>query len=108
VEIVHAVNGFDEGRVLLADAAPITPDTVIAATGYTSGLDHLVGHLGVLDQRGRPTIRAPQTHPAAPNLYFTGFTVPISGVLRELNIDARKIAKAVAQRSYRSATTTHG
>jgi putative flavoprotein involved in K+ transport len=32
----------------------------------------------------------------APGLYFTGFTDPISGMLRELALDATKIAKAVA------------
>jgi len=98
VEIVPAVTGFDEADVLLADAAPIRPDVVIAATGYTRDLEHLVGHLGVLDHRGQPTIHAAQSHPAAPNLYFTGFTTPISGMLRELNIDARKIAKVVSTR----------
>jgi putative flavoprotein involved in K+ transport len=37
-----------------------------------------------------------QAHPAAPGLYFTGFTNPISGMFRELRLDARKIARAVA------------
>lgn len=33
----------------------------------------------------------------APGLYFTGFTNPISGMFRELALDAEKIAKAVAK-----------
>jgi putative flavoprotein involved in K+ transport len=33
----------------------------------------------------------------APGLYFTGFTNPISGMFRELALDAEKIAKAVAR-----------
>jgi putative flavoprotein involved in K+ transport len=98
VEIVPAVTGFDETKVLLAGIAPIAPDAVIAATGYTPGLAALVGHLGVLNDRGQPTIRGSRTHSAAPNLYFTGFTPVISGMLREVAIDARKIAQAVAGR----------
>jgi putative flavoprotein involved in K+ transport len=83
--------------VRLADAAVIAPDAVIAATGFTRGLDELVGHLGLLDGRGRPVVHGARTHPNAPNLYFTGFTNPISGMFHELNVDARRIARAVAR-----------
>jgi hypothetical protein len=96
VEAVAAVTGFDGDKVLLADGAVIAPDAVIAATGYRQGLQSLVGHLGVLDARGRPAVHGGQAHPAAPGLYFTGFTNPISGMFRELRLDARKIARAVA------------
>ncbi|MBL3671084.1 NAD(P)/FAD-dependent oxidoreductase [Streptomyces sp. M2CJ-2] len=100
VEIVAAVAGFDagaDGKVTLADGTRVGPDAVIAATGYVRGLEGLVGHLGVLDDRGRPVARGAGTPPHAPGLYFTGFTNPISGNLRELAIDAGKIAKAVTR-----------
>ncbi|PWI07235.1 monooxygenase [Streptomyces sp. NWU339] len=100
VEIVAAVAGFDAGavgKVTLADGTRVGPDAVIAATGYVRGLEGLVGHLGVLDDRGRPVARGAGTPPHAPGLYFTGFTNPISGNLRELAIDAEKIAKAVTR-----------
>ncbi|WP_030804828.1 flavin-containing monooxygenase [Streptomyces sp. NRRL F-2799] len=98
VEIVAAVEGFEDGKVALADGTRIAPDAVIAATGYSRGLDSLVGHLGVLDERGRPTVHGARTPKDAPGLYFTGFTNPISGMFRELAIDAEKIAKSVARR----------
>ncbi|GHF17717.1 NAD(P)/FAD-dependent oxidoreductase [Streptomyces griseoluteus] len=97
VEIVAAVEGFEDGKVALADGTRIAPDAVIAATGYSRGLDSLVGHLGVLDERGRPTVHGARTPKDAPGLYFTGFTNPISGMFRELAIDAEKIAKSVAR-----------
>ncbi|MFI0164951.1 flavin-containing monooxygenase [Streptomyces sp. NPDC017095] len=96
VEIVAAVEGFEDGEVVLADGARITPDAVIAATGYVRALEGLVGHLGVLDGRGRPVAHGGRTPAQAPGLYFTGFTNPISGMLRELAIDAGKIARAAA------------
>ncbi|MEV5171618.1 NAD(P)/FAD-dependent oxidoreductase [Streptomyces flaveolus] len=98
VEIVAAVEAFEDGKVVLADGSRITPDAVIAATGYTRALEGLVGHLGVLDGRGRPVVHGGRTPARAPGLYFTGFTNPISGMLRELAIDAGRIAKAVAKR----------
>ncbi|MEW2124517.1 NAD(P)/FAD-dependent oxidoreductase [Streptomyces sp. NPDC007259] len=95
---VAAVESFDEDAVVLADGTRITPDVVIAATGYRRALEPLVGHLGVLDERGRPVVHGARTPKEAPGLYFTGFTNPISGMLRELALDAEKIAKRAARK----------
>ncbi|MET9148900.1 NAD(P)/FAD-dependent oxidoreductase [Streptomyces sp. NPDC004042] len=102
VEITAAVDGFEDGEVVLADGERVRPDAVIAATGYSRGLEPLVGHLGVLDERGRPVVSGARAPAGAPGLYFTGFTNPISGMLRELALDARKIARAVARYQARS------
>ncbi|MGO4431058.1 NAD(P)/FAD-dependent oxidoreductase, partial [Streptomyces sp. MCAF7] len=99
VEVVAAVESFEEDKVALADGSRISPDTVVAATGYRRGLDDLVGHLDVLDARGRPLAHGPRTAPSAPGLHFTGYTNPISGMFRELAIDAHKIAKAIDRTS---------
>jgi putative flavoprotein involved in K+ transport len=98
VEVVAAVAGFDGDKVRLADGTEINPDAVIAATGFRRGLDNLVGPLELLDDHGRPTVHGAVTHPHAPDLYFTGFTNPISGMFHELNVDARRIARAIAAR----------
>lgn len=97
VEPVAAVEEFDGETVRLADGSEIRPDAVIAATGYRRGLESLVGHLGVLDGRGRPVVHGAHTPPGAPGLYFTGFTNPISGMFREMAIDARRIARAATR-----------
>ena len=97
VEVVAAVVALDGAEVVLADGARLTPDAVIVAAGYRNGLEPLVGHLGVLDSRGRPRVRGAHTDPAAPRLWFTGYTNPISGNFRELAIDARRIARAIAR-----------
>lgn len=97
VEPVPAVEGFDGAEVLLAGGPRITPEVVVVATGYDRGLDGIVGHLGVLDERGRPEVHGPRTPEGAPGLYFTGYTNPISGMFRELAIDARRIARTVAR-----------
>ena len=98
VEVVAAVQGFEGPDVLLADGTHIKPDAVIVATGYRRGLEPLVGDLGVLEANGRPAVHGAKSHPSAPGLYFIGYTNPISGNLRELGIDARKIARAVSRR----------
>ncbi|MGI5426598.1 flavin-containing monooxygenase [Streptomyces sp. CA-179760] len=100
VEIVAAVESFEgDGKIVLADGTRLSPDVVIAATGYVRALEDLVGHLDVLDPRGKPVAHGARTPSNAPGLYFTGFTNPISGNLRELALDAVRIAKAVARDS---------
>lgn len=105
VEIVAAVESFEARKVVLADGSRIEPDAVIAATGYARGLDDLVGHLEVLGADGKPVVRGGRTPKAAPGLYFTGYTNPISGMLRELARDAGRIAKGVARHAARSRPT---
>ena len=105
VEVVAAVEAFEDGKVVLAGGERIEPDVVVAATGYVRSLEGLVGHLGVLDARGKPVVHGARSPKDAPGLYFTGFTNPISGMLRELAMDAEKIAKALAKSVRRSAVS---
>ncbi|MFF4017815.1 flavin-containing monooxygenase [Streptomyces sp. NPDC001843] len=98
VEVVAAVEGFEDGKIVLADGSRVSPDAVIAATGYVRALEGLVGHLDVLDARGRPVVHGARSPKNAPDLYFTGFSNPISGMFREMALDAEKIAKAVAKK----------
>jgi putative flavoprotein involved in K+ transport len=97
VEVVGALVGFDGRDVVLAGRERIDPEVVIVATGYRRGLEPLVGHLGVLGPNGRPVVHGGETHPDAPNLYFTGYTNPISGMFREMAIDARRIGRAIGR-----------
>ncbi len=53
------------------DGTQLDPDVVICATGYRPGLEPLVGHLGVLDAKGKPVVQGEK--PAAAGLRFIGF-----------------------------------
>ncbi|MET9345621.1 flavin-containing monooxygenase [Streptomyces termitum] len=97
VEVVAAVESFDGDEVVLADGSRIAPDAVIAATGYRRGLEPLLGHLDALDERGRPVVSGARSPRHAPGLYFIGFSNPISGMLREIALDAERIARRIAR-----------
>jgi hypothetical protein len=71
IAIVGDVEAFDGDIVSLADGRRIRPDVVICATGYLPGLEDLVGHLGVLGERGMPV--AKRGEPAADGLRFLGY-----------------------------------
>ena len=97
VEPVAAVESFDGEQVALVDGRRLRPDAVVLATGYRAGLEPLVGHLGVLRARGLPVVHGAQEPAGAEGLWFTGFRNPISGMLRELRIDATRIATAISR-----------
>ena len=98
VQVVPALRGFDGASVLLEGGERIEPDAVIACAGYKRGLEPLVGHLGLIGEKGRPVVHGGDMHPDAPDLHFIGYTNPISGMFREFGIDARRVAKVQAER----------
>lgn len=99
VHIVEAVERLEHSCVVLTDGSIVEPDAIVAATGYRRNLEPLAGHLGILDDDGFPLVHDRRTHPKAPRLHFVGFTVPLSGNLRQLRLDAKKVAKSIASSS---------
>jgi putative flavoprotein involved in K+ transport len=95
VQVVDAVADLDSNGARLVDGSHIEADHVIAATGYRTALEPMVGHLGVLDGDGRPTDLVPR-----PGLAFVGFRIPLTGTLWAIDRDAQLAADAVA-RSFR-------
>jgi putative flavoprotein involved in K+ transport len=96
VRVVAALERFDDGAAVLADGSRLEIDAVIAATGFRTGLEPLVGHLGVLDERGEPLVHGPDEHPTAPGLHFVGYEVTLGGTFRFVGIQAKRLARAVA------------
>jgi cation diffusion facilitator CzcD-associated flavoprotein CzcO len=94
VEVVAGVESFDGAGVHLADGTRIEPDAVVAATGYRRGLEPLVGHLGVLDERGTPLVH--QGEAAADGLRFVGY-LPRPAHLGYLGGEAKIAAKGIAR-----------
>jgi cation diffusion facilitator CzcD-associated flavoprotein CzcO len=94
VEVVGAVESLDPAGVTLAGGSRVEPDAIICATGYRRALEPLVGHLGVLDDRGWPAVAAPK--PAAPGLRFVGYTSR-PGALGFMSRQAKRSATAIAR-----------
>lgn len=94
--IVPRVEGFSGDAVVLADGSVCRPDVVIAATGYRSGLEPLLGHLDVLDGNGRPHHPMGECDPKRPGLWFSGFQHIYTGFFDAACIAARRIAAGVA------------
>jgi cation diffusion facilitator CzcD-associated flavoprotein CzcO len=100
IEIVAGVESLDETGLTLADGTRIEPDAVVAATGYRCGLEPIVGHLGVLNERGVP--RAPEGDEVAPGLRFVGYR-PLPAHISHMGRQAKRVARQIARATSASA-----
>jgi putative flavoprotein involved in K+ transport len=96
VRVVAALERFEDGRAVLADGTLLEIDAVIAATGFRTGLEPLVGDIGVLDEHGEPLAHGAHEHPRAAGLHFVGYQVTLGGTFRHVGIQAKQVARAVA------------
>jgi putative flavoprotein involved in K+ transport len=92
---VAALERFEGSQAVFADGTRSTPDAVIAAIGYTTGLPAVLGHLGVLDARGAPIVTGAASAPGAPGLRFVGLWNPLKGQLFQIGLDARGVARVI-------------
>lgn len=96
IVVVPAIREFTRDGVILANGSMVAPDIVIAATGYRTGLERMVGDLGVLDEKGVPLFNGGQADPKWPGLWFTGMRPSIRGCFANAAILARAIAGRIA------------
>ena len=94
MEVVATVDSFDGDKVVLVDGSRLDPDAVLFATGYLRGLEQLVGHLGVLDERGKPVVIGET--PAAEGLRFIGYDVRPS-LIGYMAKQSKRMAKRIAR-----------
>ena len=94
VEVVAAVEAVEPDRVILADGKSVAPEVIIAATGFSIDLDGLVGHLGVLDERGKP--RGGFASHISDGMFAIGYGIPPNGPLRAIRLNATPLAREIA------------
>jgi cation diffusion facilitator CzcD-associated flavoprotein CzcO len=100
IEVVDALTAFEGSSVVLTDRTRLDADVVIAATGYRTGLEPLVGQLGVLTDAGVPSAGG-DVH-AEPGLWFLGlWSWPslIGYTSKQAERMAARIARAIAESS---------
>jgi NAD(P)H-nitrite reductase large subunit len=89
---VHpGIERFTADGVVFTDGTSLAVDAVVLGTGYRPGLeDFLVDWREVCDEHGTPRVSGRPT--ALPGLYFCGQFISPAGMLREIGIEARRIA----------------
>jgi putative flavoprotein involved in K+ transport len=96
VDVRGELTGLTGTGVVFADGVEEEFDAVIAATGFTRGLERLLDVPGALDERGDP-IRSRDGAAVEPGLFFSGYTETIRGQLFEAARQAPRLAAAVSR-----------
>ncbi len=90
------IERFTQDGVVFEDGSRLQVDAVVLATGYRAGIDGLLtGWEAVCDGVGTPLISGRPC--GLPGLYFCGMRVAVGGMLREIGIEARRIAAEIAR-----------
>ena len=94
VEVVAAVKAIGSDSVILADGTSIAPQVIIAATGFGTDLERLVGHLDVLDEHGNP--RGGFASHVGDGMFAIAYGIPPNGPLRAIRVNSTRLAREVA------------
>jgi cation diffusion facilitator CzcD-associated flavoprotein CzcO len=95
VQVVDSVKAVEPDSVILADGTSVAPQVIIAATGFATDLDGLVGHLGVLDEHGNP--HGGFASHAGDGMFAIGYGIPPNGPLRAIRLNATPLAAKIAR-----------
>ncbi|MBC7878643.1 MAG: NAD(P)-binding domain-containing protein [Anaerolineales bacterium] len=95
---VHSgVEEFRENRVKFTDGKEANFDSVILATGYRPRVNEFLNEANVQDENGTPESSGCEA--SVSGLYFCGYYVSPTGMLREIAIEAKQIAAAIVKKS---------
>jgi cation diffusion facilitator CzcD-associated flavoprotein CzcO len=97
IKVHPGVEKFSENRISFMDGKEADFDAVVLATGYRPQVsDFLQETTSVLDEEGTPISTGKES--TIPGLYFCGYYVSPTGMLREIAIEARQISAAITKK----------
>lgn len=96
ITVLPDIQEFTKDSVVFVDGQKIDFDAVILATGYHARLTDLVENIDpLLNERGYPKAMW-SDEPTYKGLYFLGFNLPLTGVLRDIQLSSAKIVQKIA------------
>jgi cation diffusion facilitator CzcD-associated flavoprotein CzcO len=94
ITVKPAVARLTATGAVFADGSAADFDAIVLATGFHPALAEIVTVPGALDDAGYP--RASRGTGVAGNIFFVGYRIVATGHLREIGIEARAVAAAIA------------
>lgn len=101
ITVAPGIRQINEHSVTFTDGSQRPFDAIVLATGYRPALHELLSPelaARVLNERGYPTALW-YDEPDLSGLYFLGFSTPLTGILRSLNINSGLIADHLTRQS---------
>ena len=97
IQVYPGIARFNEKSVVFEDGRELAVDSVVMATGYRPAVHEFLSRADrVTDAAGVPLVSGGES--ALAGLYFCGFYVSPTGMLREIGMEAQRIAAAIAGR----------
>ncbi len=94
LQVKPAIKQFNAEGVTFVDGSSEKYEAVILATGFKPNLEKFAAGIGAaLNDDGQPISSGQES--ALAGLYFCGFYVSPTGMLREIGIEARQIAQSI-------------
>lgn len=96
IAVYPGIERFTEAGVIFTDGRQVKLDAVILATGYRPRVNaFLEGASAACGGDGTPSSSGQET--PLPGLYFCGYHVAPTGMLREIALEAKRISAAIAR-----------
>lgn len=94
IAVRTGIESFDGPEICFVDGTRERFDAVVLATGFATGLaDMLPDHLSVLDDDGVPRVSGRES--GVRGLYFCGYDLTSTGMLRQIGIEAKAIGREI-------------
>jgi indole-3-pyruvate monooxygenase len=93
IGVKPGVKSFKPGGVIFEDDSAVDYDAVVVATGFRPKVSEILDAPEALDAEGAPKTSGRE---AMPGLYFCGFYVSPTGMLRAIAQESTAIAKSIA------------
>ena len=95
INVLPGVETFTKEGVRFSNGEERNFATVILATGYRPNVASYLKDAAVINSNGAPSTSGRET---SPGLYFCGFYVAPTGMLREIAIEAKKISRDIKRK----------
>jgi cation diffusion facilitator CzcD-associated flavoprotein CzcO len=98
IKVYKGIKVINGDRIEFMDGQEEQFDVIISATGYQPAVgDFMEDYHMVSDDKGFPLTSGKESN--LPGLYFCGYYVSPGGMIREIGIEAKSIAKAIFKKS---------
>ena len=93
ITVRPGIEAFTTTGVTFTDGTHVDADVVVLATGYRPRVDTFIDARASYDENGTPLISGHEA--GVPGLYYCGYYVSPTGMLREIGLEARRIAESI-------------
>lgn len=95
IKVMPDIQQLRPNSIIFKNGEEVPVDVIVLATGYHAQLEEIVENVSpLLNERGYPKAMWFEEEPYK-GLYFVGFNLPLTGILRDINLSSEKIVSHI-------------